>query len=117
MMPVTITSIDTIPVRIPLDIWAPPPMSHGRPRTNIEGLYVCVQTTRGLVGLGASFGFGRAMVLAAFDNWIRRLAVGQDVADQDLVARIERLLHGLGRAGPLVHALPGPDLHPWEIRG
>jgi len=116
-MPVTITSIDTIPLRIPLDIWAPPPMSHGRPRTHIEGLYVRVATSSGVVGWGESFGFGRAMVVAAFDNWVRRLAVGQDVADQDLVARIERLLHGLGRAGPIVHALSGLDIALWDIRG
>src|SRR5712671_308186 len=116
-MPVTITSIDTIPLRIPLDIWAPPPMSHGRPRTHIEGLYVRVATSSGVVGWGESFGFGRAMVVAAFDNWVRRLAVGQDVADQDLVARIERLLHGLGRAGPSVHALSGLDIALWDIRG
>ena len=115
-MPVTITSIDTIPIRIPLDIWAPPPMSHGLPRTHVEGLYVRVTTSSGVVGWGESFGFGRAMVLAAFDHWVRRLAVGQ-VADTDLTARIERMLLGLGRAGPIVHALSGLDIALWDIRG
>jgi L-alanine-DL-glutamate epimerase-like enolase superfamily enzyme len=116
-MPVTITAIDTISLRIPLDIWAPPPLSHGLPRTHIEGLYVRVTTSSGVVGWGESFGFARAMVIAAFDNWVRRLAVGQDVADKDLVGRIERMLLSLGRAGPMINALSGLDIALWDIRG
>jgi hypothetical protein len=38
----TITAIDTIALRIPLDIWAPAPMSQGVPRTHVESLYVRV---------------------------------------------------------------------------
>ena len=30
---------------------------------------------------------------------------------------IERLLHGLGRAGPVFHALSGLDIALWDIRG
>ena len=30
---------------------------------------------------------------------------------------IERLLHGLGRAGPIMHALSGLDIALWDIRG
>lgn len=116
-MPVTITAIDTIPMRIPLDIWAPPPMSHGLPRTHVEGLYVRVTTSSGVIGWGESFGFARAMVIAAFDNWVRRLAVGQNVTDKDLVARIERMLLSLGRAGPMINALSGLDIALWDIRG
>jgi len=116
-MPVTITAIDTVGVRIPLDIWAPPPMSHGLPRTHVEALYVRVTTSGGVVGWGESFGFARAMVIAAFDNWIRRLAVGQDVTDKDLVPKIERMLMSLGRAGPMMNALSGLDIALWDIRG
>ena len=36
----TITAIDTIALRIPLDIWAPPPISQGVPRTHVESLEV-----------------------------------------------------------------------------
>src|SRR3954465_2122429 len=116
-MPVTITAIDTIPIRIPLDIWAPPPMSHGLPRTHAEGLYVRVTTSSGVVGWGESFGFARAMVIAAFDHWVKRLAVGQDVTDKDLVAKIARMVMSLGRAGPMMNALSGLDIALWDIRG
>jgi hypothetical protein len=37
-MDITITAIDTIGLRIPFDIGAPPPMTHGVPRTHIESL-------------------------------------------------------------------------------
>src|SRR5215207_10593520 len=113
----TITAIDTITLRIPLDIWAPPPMSQGVPRTHVESLYVRVQTSGGVVGWGESFGTGRAMVIAAFDNWIRRLAIGQRASDEQLVPRIERMLLSLSRSGPLAHALAGLDIALWDIRG
>src|SRR5437763_3617222 len=116
-MDVTITAIDTIRVRIPLDIWAPPPVSHGVPRTHIEGLYVRVTTSSGVVGWGESFGTARPMVMAAFDTWIRRLAVGQKVGDRELIPRIERMLLSLGRAGPMINALSGLDIALWDIRG
>jgi L-alanine-DL-glutamate epimerase-like enolase superfamily enzyme len=57
------------------------------------------------------------MVVAAFDHWIRRLAVGQSVTDEELVPRIERMLLSLSRAGPLAHALAGLDIALWDIRG
>jgi hypothetical protein len=46
----TISAIDTVALRIPLDIWAPAPMSQGVPRTHIESLYVRVTTSGGMVG-------------------------------------------------------------------
>ena len=52
-----------------------------------------------------------------FDTWVRHLAVGQDPTDTQLTARIERLLHGMGRAGSTVHALSGLDIALWDIRG
>ena len=116
-MDVTITAIDTIGLRIPFDIGAPPPMTHGVPRTHIESLYVRVTTSAGIVGWGESFGSARPMVIAAFDHWIRRLVVGQSVADTGLIARIERMLLSLGRAGPMMSALSGLDIALWDIRG
>lgn len=116
-MDVTITAIDTIGLRIPFDIWAPAPISHGLPRTHVESLYIRVATSRGIVGWGESFGTARPMVIAAFDHWIRRLAVGQNVADEGLTARIERMLLSLGRAGPMMNALSGLDIALWDIRG
>jgi L-alanine-DL-glutamate epimerase-like enolase superfamily enzyme len=116
-MNVTITAIDTIALRIPFDIGAPPPMTHGVPRTHIEGLYIRVTTSAGIVGWGESFGTARPMVIAAFDHWVRRVAVGQSVTDSELIARIERMFLSLGRAGPLMNALSGLDIALWDIRG
>src|SRR5215218_3003879 len=116
-MDITITAIDTIGLRIPFDIWAPPPMVHGVPRTHIESLYIRVETSRGIVGWGESFGTARPMVIAAFDHWVRRLAVGQSVTDTGLIARIERMHLSLGRAGPMMNALSGLDIALWDIRG
>jgi L-alanine-DL-glutamate epimerase-like enolase superfamily enzyme len=116
-MDVTITAIDTIGLRIPFDIGAPAPMTQGVPRTHIESLYVRVETSRGIVGWGESFGSARPMVVAAFDHWIKRLAVGQSVTDAGLVARIERMLLSFGRAGPMMNALSGLDIALWDIRG
>jgi L-alanine-DL-glutamate epimerase-like enolase superfamily enzyme len=113
----TIAAIDAITLRIPLDIWAPAPMSQGAPRTHVESLYVRVTTRSGVVGWGESFGTARPMVVAAFDNWIRRLAVGQSASDEDLIPRIERMLLSLSRSGPLAHALAGLDIALWDIRG
>lgn len=113
----TISAIDTIALRIPLDIWAPPPLSQGVPRTHVESLYVRVTTSGGVVGWGESFGTARPMVVAAFDHWIRRLAVGQNAADEGLIPRIERTLLSLSRSGPLAHALAGLDIALWDIRG
>jgi L-alanine-DL-glutamate epimerase-like enolase superfamily enzyme len=114
---VIITAIDTIELRIPFDIWAPAPMSRGSPRTHVESLYVRVTTSRGIVGWGESFGTARPMVVAAFDHWIRRLAVGQSATDEQLVARLERMLFSFGRSGPVIHALSGLDIALWDIRG
>jgi L-alanine-DL-glutamate epimerase-like enolase superfamily enzyme len=113
----TISAIDLITLRIPLDIWAPPPMSQGAPRTHVESLYVRVTTKGGMVGWGESFGTARPMVVAAFDNWIRRLAVGQRASDEELIPRIERMFLSLSRSGPLAHALAGLDIALWDIRG
>jgi hypothetical protein len=42
-----------------------------------------------VVGWGESFGTARPMVVAAFDNWVRRLAVGQKVSDEQLIPGID----------------------------
>ena len=117
MPAIAIDKIDIFALRIPLDTWAPPPLFAGRPRTHVEALYVRVATDKGVIGWGECFGSSGTAVIAAFDNWIRHLAVGQDPTDATLMPRIERLLHGLGRAGPVMHALSGLDIALWDIRG
>jgi len=116
-MPVTITAVDTIHLNIPLDTWAPPPTFAGKPRTHVEAVYVRVTCSDGTVGWGESFGSSGTIVVAAFDKWVRYLAVGKDPTDPNLIPGIERLLHGLGRAGPVMHAISGLDIALWDIRG
>ena len=52
MPAVTIDKIDTFPLRIPLDTWAPPPMFAGRPRTHVEMFLVRVTCSNGDRRLG-----------------------------------------------------------------
>ena len=57
------------------------------------------------------------MIPVVFDSWIKHVAIGQDATDPGLTARLERLLHGFGRCGPVVHAISGLDIALWDIRG
>ena len=76
-----------------------------------------VATSNGVIGWGEAYGSSGSTIPAAFDNWIRHLAIGQEATDKDLTARIERLPHGLGRSGAVIHALSGLDIALWDIRG
>ena len=97
-MPATITAVDAFHLRIPHDMWAEPPLFAGRPRTHVEAVYVRVTTDKGVVGWGECNGFSGAAAVAAVEI-VSRVAFGQDPTDPELTPRIERLLHGLGRAG------------------
>ena len=112
-----IDTIDTITLRIPLDIWAPPPQFAGRPRTHVEMLLVRVATSGGVVGWGEAYGSSSPMIPTVFESWIKHVALGQDATDPGLTARLERLLHGFGRSGATVHAISGLDIALWDIRG
>jgi L-alanine-DL-glutamate epimerase-like enolase superfamily enzyme len=115
-MPVTITTVEAFQLRTPLDMWAEPPLFAGRPRTHVEAVYVRVATNKGVVGWGECNGFSGAAAVAAVEI-VRRVAVGQDPTDPELTSRVERLLHGLGRAGVIMHAISGLDIALWDIRG
>ena len=113
----TIATIDTIALRLPLDTWAPPPQFAGKPRTHVDMLLVRVTTSGGVVGWGEAYGSSSPMIPVVFDSWIKHVAIGQDATDRGLTARLERLLHGFGRCGPVVHAISGLDIALWDIRG
>ncbi|HET9244330.1 MAG TPA: hypothetical protein VFO15_00855 [Xanthobacteraceae bacterium] len=87
---ITIERIEASPLRIPMDHGAPPPLFAGRPRTTIDTLMVRVTTNRGVA------------TVAALDHWVSPLALGQDATDASLTPRLERALHNLGRAGPVM---------------
>ena len=117
MSAATISTIDVIALSIPLDIWAPPPSFAGKPRTSVEMLLVRVATEGGIVGWGESYGASGPLIHAAFDKWIKPLVLGQDASDAGITARLERVLHGLGRSGAVIHAISGLDIAVWDIRG
>jgi L-alanine-DL-glutamate epimerase-like enolase superfamily enzyme len=113
----TIASVEAIALRLPYDHWAPPPQFAGRPRTSLDTVLVRVTTGNGVVGWGEAYGSFWSAVVAAIDDFVAPLAIGQDVEDQALTGRIERTLHNLGRTGPTVHAISGLDIALWDIRG
>jgi L-alanine-DL-glutamate epimerase-like enolase superfamily enzyme len=117
MTAVTIERVDTIALRIPYDHWAPPPIFAGRPRTTMDSLLVRVAASNGLVGWGEVFAGGWQAAQAAIEHWIAPLAVGQDITDATMTARFERLIHNLGRSGPVIYALAGLDIALWDLRG
>src|SRR5499427_6597242 len=117
MAAVTIERIEAIALRIPMDHWAPPPLFAGRPRTTIDTLLVRVTTNRNVVGWGEAYGGGWQATVAALDHWVSPLALGQDATDVALTSRLERALHNLGRAGPVIHAISGLDIALWDLRG
>jgi L-alanine-DL-glutamate epimerase-like enolase superfamily enzyme len=117
MATVTIDSIEAIPLSIPFDHWGPPPAFAGRPRTTMDALLVRVTASNGVVGWGEAFWGATATVVAALNERVSPLARGQDVNDAELTPRLERVLHNLGRAGPVIHAISGLDIALWDIRG
>ena len=77
MAAVTIDKIDTYPLRIPLDTWAPPPMFAGGRAPTSRCSWCASRPSNGVVGWGESYGSSLPMLNAAFDNWIRHLAIGR----------------------------------------
>jgi L-alanine-DL-glutamate epimerase-like enolase superfamily enzyme len=117
MATVTIENIEAIALSIPFDQWGPPPIFAGRPRTTMDALLVRVTASNGVVGWGEAFWGATSTVVAALNDRVAPLARGQDVNDAELTPRLERVLHNLGRAGPVIHAISGLDIALWDIRG
>jgi L-alanine-DL-glutamate epimerase-like enolase superfamily enzyme len=112
-----IAAITAFALRIPFDHWGPSPAFAGRPRTTLDTVLVQVTTDGGTVGWGEAYGGFWSAVVPAIDQWVAPLAIGQNVDDVALPARIERTLHNLGRAGATIHAISGLDIALWDIRG
>ena len=117
----SITAIDTIALRIPLDIWAPAPMSSTVCRAPMSNASMCASPPLRPCGLGRVIRYRPPHGDRRVRPLVRRLAVGQSVADATLVPRIERMLLSLSRAGPTISALVGTGHralgHPRQARG
>ena len=112
-----ITAVHCIPLRLPFNHWADPPLFAGTPRTTLDSMLVRVTLANGLVGWGEAYGGEITAVSSLLQNRIAPLACGEDAADPTLTARLERTLHNLGRSGSVLHALSGLDIALWDLRG
>src|SRR5690348_16984834 len=114
----SIRSVTTVPLDLPVEMGGPKPMLAGKPR-RMNTLLVRVETYEGIVGWGEAFGF---MVWpatrAAVETLVAPLAIGRDERDiTGLLADLQKRLHLLGRTGPVMYALSGLDIALWDIAG
>lgn len=112
----TIVSVDCIPMRLPFHHWSPSPLFAGRPRDRLDSALVRVRTEDGTVAWGESYCVEPRAVSAVFETLIAPLAQGKDGGDETLLQGMQRILHNLGRSGPVVHALAGLDIALWDLR-
>jgi L-alanine-DL-glutamate epimerase-like enolase superfamily enzyme len=112
----TIASVTCIPMRLPFHHWNPPPLFAGRPRDKLDSALVRVQTQDGTVAWGESYCVEPRALVAVFESLVEPLARGKQADDETLMPSMQRMLHNLGRSGPVVHALAGLDIALWDLR-
>ena len=112
-----IVSVTCIPMRLPFYHWNPPPLFAGRPRDKLDSALVRLETRDGTVAWGESYCVEPRALVAVFETLIAPLACGRDADDPSLLPTMQRMLHNLGRSGPVVHALAGLDIALWDLRG
>jgi len=118
-MPMKITSIDTIHVRIPFTCGGPVPVFAGRSWDTVDTLLVKVGTDAGITGWGEAF--GHTIIPATrvtIDAMLAPLCLGRDATQIDsLLLDLHKRLHIFGRNGPLMYGLSGIDMALWDIAG
>ncbi|MDA1309189.1 MAG: mandelate racemase/muconate lactonizing enzyme family protein [Proteobacteria bacterium] len=117
----TITKIETIRVALPFETGGP---RHGmRPALGawlkMESVMLRIETSDGLEGWGEAFGHvmapGAEVVL---NTVVAPLLLGKDAREiSKRIDEIERPMHGLGRAGPMMYALSAVDIALWDLAG
>jgi len=116
---VKIVRVEAIPLSIPsrygADSWA---LGTGGWKA-LDFCLVRVDTDTGLTGWGEAFSYScRRPVVAAVNDMIAPIAVGQDAADiAGLHATIQKRLHIFGRFGIAAFALSGLDIALWDLAG
>ena len=112
----TLVSVTCIPLRLPFHHWNPPPLFAGRPRDKLDSALIRIQTEDGTVAWGESYCVEPRALTAVVETLIAPLACGKDAGDDALLPGMQRMLHNLGRSGPVVHALAGLDIALWDLR-
>src|SRR5207302_831864 len=114
-----ITRVQTLVLNLPMLIEGATPMLGGRPRTSIDMLLVRIDTDGGITGWGEAFGHRIfPATRAAIDTLLGPMCVGRDPSQISAIHdEFQRLLHGIGRNGPVLYALSGIDIALWDIAG
>jgi L-alanine-DL-glutamate epimerase-like enolase superfamily enzyme len=112
----TIVSVRCIPMRLPFYHWSEPPLFAGRPRNKLDSALIRVETQDGTIGWGESYCVEPCALQAIFETLIEPLTLGKLADDEMLLPSMERVLHNLGRSGPVLHALAGVDIALWDLR-
>src|SRR5215469_9967730 len=99
----TIASIQCIPMRLPFHHWSDPPLFAGRPRSKLDSALVRLETQDGTVAWGESYCVEPRALQAIFEALVAPLAIGRQADDEGLLPGMRRVLHNLGRSGPVVH--------------
>lgn len=114
-----ITRIETMVLNLPMVIDGATPTLGGQARTSIDMLLVRVDTDAGVSGWGEAFGHRVfPATRAAIDTLVGPLCVGREASQIfGLHDELQRLLHGVGRNGPVMYALSGIDIALWDLAG
>lgn len=114
-----ITRVQTLVLNLPMVIAGATPMLGGRPRTSIDMLLVRIDTDGGVTDWGKAFDHRIfPTTRAAIDTLLGPTCVGRDPSQIAAIHDgMQRLLHGIGRNGPVIYALSGIDIALWDIAG
>ena len=112
-----ITKLEPIVVKIPFSDGSAGTGLMPTKWTSLEIVLVRVETSDGLVGWGESFGyFCSRAVVAALEDMVRPLVVGQDASDPGAINHmLQQRLHLHGRYGITIFAISGVDIALWDI--
>jgi D-galactarolactone cycloisomerase len=114
-----ITKVEPLFIAVPYEHGGPKPMRLLGPWTNMEVLFVRIDTDAGFTGWGEAFGFAASPVTKeAITRVVAPLCVGREFTDvPSFMADLQRKLHAMGRHGPVSFALSGIDIALWDIAG
>src|SRR6266581_1497874 len=102
-----ITRVQTLVLNLPMVIEGAPPMLGGRPRTSIDMLLVRIDTDGSITGWDEAFGHRIfPATRAAINTLLGPICISRDPSQISAIHdEFQRLLHGIGRNGPVQQAL------------